>query len=169
MDNRILEALYCTYRKEIMLYLFSICGNWAVAEDLQQEVFLKALLSIPKNYDNIRAWLYKIARNLCLNYMKQEKRIVFINNFLETEDLHVCGNDLLDIYIEKEQFRMLYKALLKLSTLKKEILELQYFGNFSLKEIAQLLNLSHENVRILKMRAKIDLKKILKEDGYEIS
>lgn len=169
MDNRILEALYRTYGKEIMLYLFSICGNWAVAEDLQQETFLKALLSIPKNYDNIRAWLYKIARNLCLNYMKREKRIVLTDNIHELDDLNVSGNDLLETYIGKEQYRNLYRALLKLPTPKKEILELQYFGNLSLKEISLILNLSHENVRILKLRAKSDLKKILEEDGYEIS
>lgn len=166
MDNQILEKLYHLYGREILLFLFSICGNWSVAEDLQQETFLKALLSVPKNYEHIRAWLYKVARNLCYNYMRREKRMVS-ENFENMTEL-LSDDDLLEQYIEKERFQMLYKALLKLPASKREILELEYFGNFTLKEIAQIIGISYENVRVMKMRAKAELKKILEEDGYEI-
>lgn len=166
MDNQILEKLYHLYGREILLFLFSICGNWSIAEDLQQETFLKALLSVPKNYEHIRAWLYKVARNLCYNYMKRENRIASEN--LENMSELPSGENLLEQYIEKERFQMLYKGLLKLAAPKREVLELQYFGNFTLKQIAQIMGLSYENVRVLKMRAKTELKKILEEDGYEI-
>lgn len=41
------------------------------AEDLMQEVFVKALLSLKDEHTNFRAWLYKVAHNLCINEMKK--------------------------------------------------------------------------------------------------
>ena len=45
MEKDILKQLYQKYRKEIYLYLYSLCKNSSLAEDLLQETFLKALLS----------------------------------------------------------------------------------------------------------------------------
>ena len=47
MEKDILKQLYQKYRKEIYLYLYSLCKNSSLAEDLLQETFLKALLSLP--------------------------------------------------------------------------------------------------------------------------
>lgn len=64
MEKDILKQLYQKYRKEIYLYLYSLCKNSSLAEDLLQETFLKALLSLPDDHTNMRAWLYLVARNL---------------------------------------------------------------------------------------------------------
>lgn len=47
MEKDILKQLYQKYRKEIYLYLYSLCKKESLAEDLLQETFLKALLSLP--------------------------------------------------------------------------------------------------------------------------
>ena len=46
------------------------------SEDLLQETFLKALLSLPDDHTNMRAWLYLVARNLFFNYYRREKEKV---------------------------------------------------------------------------------------------
>ena len=55
MEKDILKQLYQKYRKEIYLYLYSLCKNSSLAEDLLQETFLKALLSLPDDHTNMRA------------------------------------------------------------------------------------------------------------------
>lgn len=166
MDNQIIEQLYQMYGREIFLYLFSLCKNREMAEDLKQETFVKAMLSLPKQHTNMRAWLYMVARNLCFNQMAKDKRYT---DFEDYENQLGESEDILERYILREEQRVLYLALLQMPTPKKEILQLQYFSGLSLKEIAALLHLSYESVRVLKHRAKQDLKKILEENGYEIS
>ena len=63
VDNQILLKLYSLYQKELYLYLYSLCGDRYLAEDLLHETFLKALLALPDGHSNMRAWLYMVARN----------------------------------------------------------------------------------------------------------
>ncbi len=171
LDNEILQRLYETYGKEILLYIYSLCKNWSISEDLLQETFVKALLSLPEQHTNMRAWLYLVARNLCFNTLKKEKYQILV----EEDNLNTMHRlpessteDILDDLIKQEQKYMLYRAMMKLPLIKREILELQYFSGLPLKDIARLLHISFENVRVISHRAKRDLKKYLKEDGYEI-
>lgn len=166
MDNQILEQLYLRYGREILLYLFSLCKNWDMAEDLKQETFVKAIFSLSEQHTNMRAWLYHVARNLCINQMAKEKRFAALEDY---EGILKKDEDILEQYITQEEHRSVYLAVLKLPTPKKEILELQYFGGLSLKEIAELLHLTYEGVRVQKHRAKQELKKILEEEKYDIS
>ena len=57
MDKKILEETYQKFQKELYLYLFSLFQNRQLTEDLLQETFLKALLSLSDSHGNIRAWL----------------------------------------------------------------------------------------------------------------
>lgn len=45
-----------------------------MTEDILQEIFLKALIALKDSHTNMRAWLYTVARNLCLNYLQKERR-----------------------------------------------------------------------------------------------
>ena len=66
MKDVLLKTLYQTYSREIYLYLYSLCGQTAMSEELMQETFLKARLSLRESHTNMRAWLYTVARNLYL-------------------------------------------------------------------------------------------------------
>ena len=69
MDNEVIAGFYRQYRSEIYLYLYSLCKSRELTEDLLQETFLKAILSLQNNHANVRAWLYMVARNLFFNYI----------------------------------------------------------------------------------------------------
>lgn len=73
--------------------------------------------------------------------------------------------DLLEKILEEENRRMLYQAIRRLEIKKREIIQLQYFGGMSQKEIAVVLHITPENVRVLAYRAKKELKKYLEEEG----
>ena len=151
MDNALLKEIYQKYKKEIYIYIFSICKNKPLTEDLVQETFLKALLSLPDSSGNLRAWLYKVARNLTFNELKKQNRL---------KPLEENENPYEDFYLSDERL-MLLKALSKLKPEKREILLFQYVGGLGQKEIAKILNISPENVRVLSFRAKKELKTYL--------
>ncbi len=167
VEEYILRQLYHTYQKEIYLYLFALCRNKDLAEDLMQETFMKAILSLADSHTNMRAWLYMVARNLYFNHRKKEGRNVPLDSIQDSfED---SSFDIHEGVIADERKRFLYNALQHLSDLKREILTMQYYGDLSQKEIAALLRLTPENVRILAYRGRKELRLILEENGYDIS
>lgn len=164
MDNEILLKLYSLYQKELYLYLYSLCGDRHLAEDLLHETFLKALLALPEGHTNMRAWLYMVARNLFYNQQKKKSREILMDKheYLSAEKTE---DDLLGKILEEENRRILYRAIRRLEIKKREIIQLQYFGGMSQKEIAAVLHITLENVRVLAYRAKKELKKYLEEEG----
>ena len=65
--------------------------------------------------------------------------------------------------LEEENRRILYQAIRRLEVKKREVIQMQYFGGMSQKEIAAVLHITPENVRVLAYRAKKELKKDLEE------
>lgn len=169
MDNRILKQLYEQFGTELYLYLYSLCHNHSLAEDLRQETFLKALLALPNDHTNMRAWLYLVARNLYFNRRNKDKRLISLEES-PLEIMNLDGpDDILNHFITKRQIRMLYQALSRLPIQKREILMMQYFGDMSQREIAAILHLTPENVRVLSYRAKKEIKIYMEANGYDLS
>lgn len=162
MEQKLLTLVYEKYHRELYLYIYSLSRNHHIAEDLTQETFLKALLSLPEEHGNIRAWLYMVARNLFFNYRKKASRNVSLEEEMKRSDEE---KDLLANMIENERKLQLYQALKKMDMKKREILLLQYFGDLSQKEIAAVLHITPENVRVLAYRAKKELKKYMEQQG----
>lgn len=165
MDSKLLKRLYEMYHKELYLYIYSLCGNREVAEDILQEAFLKAILSLPDGHTNMRAWLYRVARNLYFNFAKMEKKKVDLS---EAKEMPSTEPSMIEHIIASESRRLCFEALQSLKGAKKEVLILQYFGGLSQKEIAAILHLTPENVRVLSFRGKKELRKFMEENGYDI-
>ncbi len=162
MDGRLLAELYEKYREEILLYVYSLCHSMEAAEDITQEVFVKAILSLSDHHENFRAWLYMVARNLTYNYSRKNK-----NKAKAVEELKqgsAFEADISEKVVMKEQYKELYEAIGKLNENYREILILQYFGNMQLKEVAEVLGISHGNARALAHRARSKLKQLVEEN-----
>ncbi len=164
INSKLLNELYRTYYREIYLYLYSLCRSSHLAEDLAQDTFLKALLSLKDSHSNMRAWLYVVARNLYFNHCKSEKHISS-----EEEPDAVCDDDTLKAVIQNEENRLLYIALNKLSRNRREVLIMHYFGGLSQKDISAALSLTPANVRVLTLRAKQELRQYLEVNDNDIS
>ncbi len=155
MDQKLILQLYSRYGKELYLYIFSLCRQEETAKDLLHETFLKAMIALPEGITNTRAWLYRVAKNLVFNQMKKQKWEAAEENLPEPS----TDEDLLADYLRDERYRILYDAISRLEERKREILVMQYFGNLSQKEIAAILHMTPENVRVLACRAKKELKR----------
>lgn len=164
-DSKILKELYNKYYRELYLYVYALSSSREIAEDLVQETFLKAILSLSDSHTNMRAWLYMVARNLYFNFAKKEKSKENLDNAMDTP---AKEPSMIEHIIENEQRQLCYEALQSMGGVKKEVLILQYFGGLSQKEIAATLHITPENVRVLSYRAKKELRKFMEENGYEI-
>ena len=165
-----LEALYQRYYKELYIFVFSLCGSESVTDDILQDTFLKALLTLKDSHTNMRAWLYVVARN----YNKQKKQMTIEASDFEhaAMEVHISRredliqSDILEEVLHKEEKKQLLEAVSQLKGQKKEVILLQYFGDFSQKEIAAMLKITPGNVKVLSYRAKKELKEYLtKEEG----
>ena len=75
MEKDILEQLYRIHTKAVYLYLYTLCHNHDLAEDLMQETFLRALCSLEIARSELLPWLLTVARNLYLDTWRREKRL----------------------------------------------------------------------------------------------
>ena len=109
------------------------------------------------------AWLYAVARNLFYNHQKKAKQEVL------SEDMPDAGptKDILDQILQEEKLKNLYDGIRKLENRKQEVLQLQYFAHLSQKEIAAVLHLTPEHVRILAYRARKELKALMDKEYQE--
>lgn len=163
MERHLLYKLYSTYYTELFLYLYSLCHNRELAEDMTQEAFLKAIMSLPDDHSNVRAWLYMVGRNQLLNALARQNKTELK---ADLEDFESASDEsVLDGLIQNESKRILYEAINHLDKTKREILCMQYFSGFSQKEIAAMLHMTTENVRVQAHRGKKLLKDYMEEKG----
>lgn len=162
MDTAGLDALYTQYHRELGLYLFSLCRTKAAAEDLLQETFLKAFLSLPPGHPNVRAWLYRVAHNLWVDHQRKNARL------MQTEPEQESGPGPEELLFSKETKKALYRALSQMEERSREVLVLQYFSGLSQKEIAGVLGIRADHARVLASRARRELKQRMEEEGYDL-
>ncbi len=72
-----LSVLYEQFRRPIHSYIYRLLGNLEDADDVTQEVFVRACIAWDGLYerDRLKAWLYRIATNLCVDLLRRRKRI----------------------------------------------------------------------------------------------
>ena len=167
MNSKLLQEFYEKYSREIYLYVYSLSHDRFLSEDLMQETFVKALLSLPEQHTNVRAWLYMVARNLYFNHERnhrhEEDKARQQERSRETEITDPVGR-----LLQSERDKILFAAVNRLQGRKREVVLLQYFSEMPQKEIARVLGITMENVRVLSFRAKKELKQWIKEAGYDI-
>ena len=135
--RELFEHLYLKYSQGLYTFLYHLLGERAVAEDILQETFLRALerYSDFKPRAKVSTWLYTIARNLALNYLKKKKRGK--KALADAADL-IKNKDVAAEVEQKEMSRKLRDAIQRLSTSHREVLLLKLQGNLSYKEIARI-------------------------------
>lgn len=161
MKNDELEALYKKYFNELFIYALSLCKDQHLAQDLVSETFFKALLSIEYNEQYIKYWLFRVCKNLYLDYLRRNKYLQDLESHLDK--LFVEDDSLNKIIISEEKKRIYYE-ILKLQSSYKEVIILYYYCAFPLKEIASITGISQGSARTLLFRARRKLKDELKED-----
>lgn len=162
-----MEELYKEYSKLVYNYLYSLCRDSAISEELTQETFYKAIKGINKfnNEYKISTWLCQIAKNAWIDYLRKEKRQKMISiddeNYVEKIILEKSLEENIE---EQNKIIDLYKNIHKLDSDTREVFYLRIKGELSFKEIGEILNKSENWARIAFYRGKIKLKEAMKND-----
>lgn len=161
-DSAAFGFLVDKYKASVYAYVYSRLGNFHDAEDLAQEVFIKAYRNLRKlkSYDSFPAWLYSIASNLCKNRARVRSRRPDAE-FIEDKDPDVLDNFSINSYREERAFEPLYEALDSLPDMYRQALTLRYLGGMSSREIARFVGASPTAIRKRLSRARSLLKKEL--------
>ena len=107
MKKYLFAQVYEHYNQQIYLYLYSLCKNRELAEDIMQEIFLKAMLTLTGEHNNIKAWLYLVGRNLLIDHIRKADR----ERPIEEADDPPDDTDMLSDIIADEDKRLLYRAI----------------------------------------------------------
>lgn len=139
-----------------------MCRDGDLTNDLYQETFIRMFKYADPDYDsfNLNAFLITTARNLCFNSFRERKRMISIDEMKSCiPDMIKNENDEAD---KKELFQLILMAVELLDDAHKEAFVLRKFENLSLKEIADICNISIEGVKKRITRAKLKITKTLK-------
>ena len=153
--------LYERYAKEVYRYLYSITGEADLSEELTQETFCQAL----KGLDTFRGdsspgvWLCAIAKRLWYKELERRKRLAP----LEEEQLRqiAATDDPVGDVEEKDSRRILYRTMQSLEPETREVIYLRLAGEFSFREIGEILGKSEVWARVRFYRGKEQLAKLI--------
>lgn len=167
-DNDAFDVLLKRHQNRIYTYILRIIKNEDKANDIFQETFVKAIMTIKQGRytenGKFPAWISRIARNLIIDYYRQEKSENIQSADLSDIDIlnrkELCEATIEDVIISK-QIREDVKSLIEeLPELQKEVLKMRYYQNLSFKEIAEITGVSI-NTALGRMRyALINLRRI---------
>lgn len=162
MDADLLDELYRKHYSSVLLYCTCLCGNEQLAQDLVADAFVKAYLSLPNDIPSFRYWLLRVCRNLWIDHLRKQKWEA------GSEPLeYICSNDTLESeHLRNEQHRILWKCILELQPLDRELVTLHYFSGLGLQEAATMLGKSYEATRQRMVRLRKTLKQRMEEQGY---
>lgn len=147
--------------------LYKVSKMYMDTSDDQQDLFQEIICQLWKSYDSFRnesqfsTWMYRVAINTAIVFLKKEKRKV---DKYEIPSENIKEEDC-DSAEKESQLEHFYKAVQKLEKIDKAIIFYQLEG-FSHREIGENLGISEGNARVKLNRAKEKLKAIIKNQGY---
>ncbi|MBE0461819.1 MAG: sigma-70 family RNA polymerase sigma factor [Candidatus Aminicenantes bacterium] len=142
------------YRETIFFVCLGFAKNPLDAEELTQETYLKAYKNINniKSKETAKEWLFKIARNTCLDNTKKARLRRFLR--LEEEKEPVEGKNPEAQLLWNEQLRLLKKSISNLPDKLREVFILREYGLLSYQEISRSLGIKEGTVMSRLRRAR---------------
>jgi len=170
-NNQAFDILLNRYKNRLFSYIYFIVRNTELTEDIFQEAFVKAILTIKqgryKENGKFPAWLTRIAHNLIIDHFRQEKNENVISN--DESDVDLLNNiNLSESTIERQiietQIMDDVRELIKLlPDNQQEVVYLRFYKNLSFKEIAEMTGASI-NTALGRMRyAILNLRRLAEE------
>ncbi len=174
-DMSALEVLVRKHRGPIAHYVYRMVGNYAISEELAQEVFLR-VHRYREGYEmtaKFTTWLYRIADHMALNWLRDSGRERF-HECLEAPPGNRLRRQFADPNIRIDEWLVLERkleevrrAVGELPERQRKVVLLHKFEDVGCEEIAATLGCSHQAVRSLLCRAYATLRVRLAQIGKE--
>lgn len=175
--NQAFDILLNRHKRNIFSYIYFIVRNREMAEDIFQETFMKAIVTIKQGRytenGKFRAWISRIAHNLIIDSFRQEKNEQTISNDDCEVDLFnnskLSDGTIEDDLVKAQIMSDVKKLVNYLPNSQKEVLILRYYQDLSFKEIAEITGVSI-NTALGRMRyAILNMRRIAEENKMQLT
>ena len=148
------------YKGSVYALAYAKLGDFHDAQDMTQEVFLKAYrkLRTLKRWDRFLSWLYAITSNSCKDFLRS-KASRPDGEYISDQAKERFDEISIDSHHEEALHQTLRDALSELPEIHRQVLSLHYLGGLSCKEIAQFLGASPHAITMRLSRARAKLRK----------
>jgi len=160
-------ALFRVTLPSVYRYLFGRCGDAALAEDLAQDAYLRAMRAVRSSFtggsSEFLAWLIRIARNRFLDHVKSGR--VRWDVVVEETPITLAPGDPETEALSTVESGELKRALARLTADQQEILYLRFFQGLAITEVATATQRTEGAVKALQFRPLRALARILHAEG----
>lgn len=176
-NNQAFDELLLRHQQGIFNYIYFIVRNRQLSEDIFQETFIKAIMTIKQGRytenGKFRAWIMRIAHNLTIDHFRQEKSENTISNDDAEVDLfnkaYLCDGTIEDQLIYEQILNDVKRLITYLPDSQREVLEMRYYQGMSFKEISEKEGISI-NTALGRMRyAILNIRKMVEDNSIELS
>jgi len=173
-DEKAFARLMMKYKDSIYFMLLKIVKNKNDAEDLTLEAFGKAFanLSFYSTDYAFSTWLFRIASNNCIDFLRKKKGIIYSTNNDQESDSEENSSNIKSTspnpeerLIINQRGRILHNFIQKLNPKYRTLIDLRYFKEYSYEEIAKELDLPLGTVKVQLFRARNLLYNLIDKAG----
>ncbi|MFA6252312.1 MAG: sigma-70 family RNA polymerase sigma factor [Candidatus Paceibacterota bacterium] len=168
------EVLVFRYFKIIYNFCYRYVGDQNIAEDITQETFVKVWKNISRfdKSKKFKTWIFQIAKNTCIDYLRKKKSIPF-SNFENEDGENVFVDNFADnaplpdeIFRRKDLSDFLERVIGELPVNHKMVILMRYKDELTFKEISEILNESIDTIKSRYRRGIISLREKLGNYDY---
>lgn len=168
-DKESYGDLYLRYQKEIFRYIYYRVAETFEAEDLTEEVFIKAWEALPRMQAegmNFRAWLYRIAHNIVIDRHRTHRDSVSLNQAVKLSGLNDQPEE---AFQQNALANDIARTIARLEPDFQDVILYRFILGFSHAETAEIMGMSIVYIRVLQYRALKKMKEILNKEsaGYD--
>jgi len=158
-----IEQLYLRYINDIYRYLYSLCKNPTLAEDLMQDTFYKAHITLLSNtVQDIKPWLFKVAYYTHIDYIRKE-HLVDLTNKLE-RSTHMTPET---IAVNEESFHSLISLLDQLSPYEKQAIMLCDVHDCTYEQASNILDLKLNTLKSHLLRGRKKMRALIEKERQQ--
>ena len=147
LKNEAFKELLDIYQERLYWHIRKIVVTHDNANDVLQNTFINVFKGIPnfKANSTLHTWMYRIAYNESIRYLKKNKFKLLQSISNETDYLKNLTED---IYFNGEDVQLkLHNIISKLSEKQKRVFQMKYFDDLSFREISEILNISENTLK----------------------
>jgi RNA polymerase sigma-70 factor (ECF subfamily) len=160
-DQEAFATLYEQNFDKIYRYIALKVGSNAEAEDMTQQVFIKALHSLSTyRWKDVpfSAWLFRIAHNQVIDYYRKKTKQATVPLF---EEITASDSDPEKLVEQKIDSETLLSASKKLTAAQQEVISLRFAGELPIAEVARIMGKSQGAIKALQHSAILALRKLI--------
>ena len=165
-DPNAFGELYDRFVERVYRYLYFRAGSHPEAEDLTEQVFLKAWEAIGRYRWQGRpflAWLYRLAHNTHIDYVRTQKPTTSLNN--DDRPIELASSAAAVELARALDADLLAQAPSQLTVEQQQVIVMKFIEGLDNEQIAQTMDKREGAIRALQMRALMSLRRVLENQG----